>query len=425
MISALRAALVGLGAIAASLAASTVSAGVLPYVPASPRVVLERVPSSDPRVRQFDELRSRHERAPRDLSSALPLANAYLDYARSTGDARYLGRAMAVIEPWMGATPVPIPVLLVHAILLQSRHAFQASRTELSAIVAHDPRNTQAWLTLASVAMVLGDYAAANRDCVQLAEVGGDLLGVLCTAQLRSLNGRSGQAYALLRLIEDSGPNVPVAIKSYVEGLLADTAVRLGRSAAADQHFKAALQWTPGDNFLLADYADFLLDENRPREVETLLADYTQSDTSFLRLVFAEAAVHDPRAARDITEMKARFAAMDRRGSRVYEREQAMFVLRIEHDPARALHLAEENWTVQRAPQDMRIYLEATLAAGEPRAAEPVLELLARSHLEDPVIAPLSRQIGSTLGSSSEAAPRSIAVPMRGPHRVAGRDAAP
>ncbi len=361
---------------------------------------------TDPRVRIFDSLRNRLDGDPHDMDFAVQLADAYIDYGRSTGDARYVGRGMAVVEPWLQEAPIPIPALLVSATVLQNRHYFQESRATLAALLARDPRNLQAWLTMATVEMVQADYGAANEACVQVAQIGGDFMGTLCTAQLRSLTGRAQQAYGLLRLIEYPGPIAPPAIKGYVEGLLADAAVRLGESAAADRHFRAALQWTPGDNFLLADYADFLLDQHRPAAVETLLEGYGSSDTSFLRAVFAECALHDPRASADAATMQARFAAMDQRGSRLYQREHAEFVLYVEHDPGRALVLARENWTVQRSPQDMRILLGAALAAGEPQAAQPVLALLARSHLQDPAIARLSVQIQTAMRGAHEVAAR-------------------
>lgn len=384
-----------------------------PYVPASADTVLQNVPaSSDPRVRQFDQLRAEVRRHPDDLARAVKLADAYIGYGRSTGDARYLGRAQGVIDPWMQQKVVPVPILLTHATILQSRHFFKESREELKAILARDPGNVQAWLTLATVAMVQADYPTANSSCVRLATVGGDFYGQLCAAQLRALTGHAQQAFVLLSLIEDPGPKAPVEVKAYVQGLLADTAKRLGKNEQAEAHFKAALQLTAGDNFLLADYGDFLLDRGRPREVIALLKSYTESDTSFLRLVYAEAALGSPHVQRDVNEMQARFAAMDRRGSHVYRREEAGFELHLRHDAAGALKLAEQNWTVQRAPEDMRIYLEAALAAGQPQAAKPVLDLLADSHLEDPSVNRLVDKIAAArLADDRNVASRAQAQP--------------
>lgn len=385
----------------------------IPYIPASPHVVLQYVPpTTDPRVRQFDLLRRDLSGHPHDVVKAVRLAHAYIDYGRATGDARFLGRAMAVIEPWMGEPAPPIPVLLVHATIQQSRHFFQTSREELNVILKRDPENVQAWLTLATVAMVQGDEVLANRACVHVANDGGDLMGMVCTASLRSLTGQAKQAYALLSIVEDPGQKAPPSIKAWIAGLQADTAARMGETDAAEKHYQQALQWAPNDNFLLADYADFLLDQHRPAEVINLLRDQTESDTSYLRLVMAEVASGKPQAAHDTALMSSRFAALDERGSQVFQREQARFALHVLHDPSSALKLAQQNWTVQREPADVRILLEAALAASEPSAAQPVLDFLARTHLSDIAIDPLAARARTQLASLATAA-TAPAPPMK------------
>ncbi|MEP7186886.1 MAG: DUF4331 family protein [Rhodanobacter sp.] len=386
----------------------------IPYVPASADVVLQRVPpNTDPRVRQFDLLRRDLAGQPGDVGKAVRLAHAYIDYGRATGDARFLGRAMAVIEPWMREPAPPIPVLLVHATIQQSRHFFQTSREELNAILKRDPDNVQAWLTLATVAMVQGDEVLANRACVQLANDGGDLMGLVCTASLRSLTGQAKQAYALLSIVQDPGQKAPPSIKAWIAGLQADTAARMGETDEAEKHYRQALQWAPDDNFLLADYADFLLDQGRPAEVIHLLREQAQSDTSYLRLVMAEVALAKPQAARDTALMSDRFAALDARGSQVFQREQARFALHVLHDPSSALTLAQQNWTVQREPADVRILLEAALAANQPAAAQPVLDFLARTHLSDVAIDPLAARARTQLTSLATAATVTAPPPKR------------
>lgn len=366
----------------------------IPYIPPDASVVLQHVPpTTDPRVRAFDLLRADFDRHPQDSAKAVALAKAYVNYGRSTGDARFLGRAMAVIEPFMKQAAPPIPVLLMHATIQQSRHFFEASRQELAHILKLDRDNGQAWLTLATVAMVQGDVDLANKACVQLTNNAGDFMGMVCSASLRSLTGHGKQAYALLTMVEDPGPKAPPEIKSWIEGLMADVAVRMGKPELAERHFKQALQLTPEDNFLLADYGDFLLEQHRPQEVIALIGNNTQSDTSFLRLVLAEQALGLPSAHKEADEMSARFQAMDERGSHVFRREQAGFVLQVQHDPKRALALATQNWTVQRAPKDVLIYLQAALAAHDPAAAKPVLDFLTRTHLDDVRIQPLVAEL--------------------------------
>ena len=48
---------------------------------------------------------------------------------------------------------------------------------------------------------------------------------------------------------------------------------------------------------------------------------------------------------------------------------------------------------MQREPRDARIFLEAAIAAKEPAAAQPVLQWLDESHIEDAALLQLGRQL--------------------------------
>lgn len=373
----------------------------VPYIPARDGIVLQTVPSiSDPRVRAFQVLRARLSRDPRNMQGAVSLSMAYLDYGRDTGDARYLGRADAVIDPWMAGRPaaaVPIPVLLVHATILQSKHYFGEARSLLLGLLERDPDNAQAWLTLATIADVQGDAPTARRACAQLIDSSDPLIPGGCLASLNAVTGHAANACRVLAALWPQARAEPAGVQSWLQGIWADAAKYQGHEAVAEQHFRAALQLAPGDNFLLADYADFLLDAGRPQAALDLVKDYAQSDTSFLRQVYAETALGSAQAAADTAEMAQRFAALELRGTRAYRREQAGFVLQLQHDPQRALRLAQENWTVQRAPNDMRVLLEAALASGEPQAAQPVLDQLSRDHLQWPRVVRLAARARAEL----------------------------
>ena len=365
-----------------------------PYVPVRDDIILQTVPTvADPRVRAFEALRDYLARDPGDMQRAVALAKAYVDYGRATGDARYLGRAEAVIAPWLARTPTSIPVGLVQATILQSRHFFGEARAQLQAIVQREGDNAQAWLTLATVAQVQGDMTGARHACAHLLDASDPLIPAGCLSSLNAVDGHAETAYRTLMQLWPQAKAEPVDVQSWLQGILADTARYMGDAAAADDHFRTALQLTPGDNFLLADYGDFLLEQGRAQDALQLVRNDAQSDTSFLRQVYAESALGLPQASSDAEEMRRRFAALELRGTRTYMREQAGFELRIGHDPRRALALAVENWSMQRAPEDMRILLESALAAAQPQAAQPALAQLDAMHLQYPVVLALAGQV--------------------------------
>jgi hypothetical protein len=55
--------------------------------------------------------------------------------------------------------------------------------------------------------------------------------------------------------------------------------------------------------------------------------------------------------------------------------------------------LAQANFAVQCEPQDLRVLLEAALAAGKWKAADPALALLRETGLEDPHLQGLVSQL--------------------------------
>jgi Tfp pilus assembly protein PilF len=207
----------------------------------------------------------------------------------------------------------------------------------------------------------------------------------------------------LLTQIDGQAQALPPAFKSWLQGLLAETAERLGDWTQAESHYRKALSLTPEDNFLLVAYADFLLDRHRPAEVLTLLRNSNQSDTAFLRLALAKAALKSPDLPLYTWIMGARFAALTQRGSDYFGREQVRFALYLQHDPQAALAMAERNWEVQRAPWDARVFLEAAQAARQPQAALPALAFLRRTRLQDPMIEPLAQQMEAALGNRARA----------------------
>ena len=369
-----------------------------PYRPAADGDVLQEVPSTkDPAVAAMRKLRSALDAAPQSLAAAKQLADAYVDYSRQVGDAHYAGYAEAVIAPWVNSPAPPASALVTQATILQYRHQFGEAKDLLQTALKSDPRNLQAWLTLANLDMVQGEYPAAAKHCIQVTNLSVEV-GLVCSANLRSYIGQARQSLVILQQVESTSVDAPANFRAWVQGLMAESAERIGDWPRAETHYRNALQLQPEDNFLLVAYADFLLDRNRPQEVLPLLADHTQSDTAFLRIALAQAALHSDQAQRYTWVMAARFEALRARGSEYFGREESRFALQLQHDPDAALDMGLRNWQVQRAPWDARVVLEAALAARQPRAAADVLEFVTRTKLEDPVLEPEARQLRAQLG---------------------------
>jgi tetratricopeptide (TPR) repeat protein len=364
----------------------------MPYKPASDSEVLERLADTGGSRRELRELRRKLLERPLDFGLALHLAGRYIELARADSDPRYNGYAESVLNPWLSGAAPPPEALVLRANLRQNRHDFGAALDDLSEALRRQPRMAQAWLTRAVILEVQGDYAAALQSCRPLSRLASTLSAVVCTNSALSLSGNAESAYIqidkALRHASEAGQE---ALWAHITA--AEIAERLAWNDAAEHHYRRALDLGIRSVYLLATYADFLLDRGRSAEVVDLLRRETRVDPLLLRLLLAETNLNLPEAELHRQTLSARFAASRVRGDSSHRADEARFALHVLGEAGRALELAKDNWSVQREPRDARILLEAALAAGRPDAAAPVLQFVRLSGLQDARLAALRHRI--------------------------------
>ena len=281
----------------------------------------------------------------------------------------------------------------MRAVLRQFNHRFDEARADLEAVVAGDPSNGQAWSWLAAIAMVQARYADARQACDHMSKLASRLIAAACKAQVDSMTGSAKPAAASLRAALQSSDDASPAEKLWALTRLAEIDERLGDTAAAARSFQRALGLDIADGYLLAAYADFLLDQRQHEAVLELLKGRQRSDLLLLRLALAAKGLGSPALAGWTSELAARFDAARMRGDNVHQKEESRFALQILAQPARALQLAQANFEIQREPADARLLLEAALAARAPQAAEPALRWLARNGVESVALRALEHRI--------------------------------
>jgi Tfp pilus assembly protein PilF len=384
---------------------SATSVSAAAYLPKSDATVLERLPfkANDVLARELTKLRTELRSNPRNLQAAIELAQRYYALVAEEGDPRFLGYAEAALAPWWDLPEPPIEVQVLRAGLAQFRHDFPAALNDLSSVLAREPRHAQARALRAIIQIVQARYALARADCLALHGVSSALIAVGCVAMVDGLTGKAASAYASLSAELARSKNASAEEKLWVQIRLAEISQRLGHMEVAEIHYRQGLALGIADTFLLAAYADFLLEQKRPDEVVALLKDKIRSDTLLLRLAFAERALGLSTAHQRESTLAARYSAAQLRGDTVHQQEEARFALQVQHDAAKALKLAQENWKVQREPRDARIFLEAALAKKNPAAAQPVLQWLTESRIEERALSSLGQQLVALNGKQNGA----------------------
>ena len=384
-----------------------------PYTPKDGSAVIEQLPRrADATQSELRGLRQRLDATPQDLALASDLAQRYIALARSETDPRYLGYAQAALAPWWRQAAPPIAVRLLRATILQSTHHFGPALQDLDAVIAQQPQNAQAWLTRATVLTVQGDYAQATAACARLSTLTTQLVTVTCLASIASVTGRAASSERLLDLTLQRSSGAAPELDSWAATLLAEMAARRGETALAETRYKTALARQPRDSYLLGAYADLLLDQRRPQDVVKLLQDQQRIDALLLRYALALQALPGQQTAflAAKAELAARFNAAMQRGDTVHQREQARFALFLQQDIAAAVQLAQQNWAIQKEVPDMRIVLEAALAARNDGAAQPVLAWIAAHGVEDVALQRLVRQLGPQDGQKLSSAKKAGAL---------------
>jgi len=377
-----------LPAIAALLFGAAPPVGAAPYVPTSDAQTLERLPIApgDPVARELRRLRSELAARPGDAEIASKLAGRYFDLAMAEGDPRYVGYAEAAIGPWSGRGTMPPALHVIRGLLRQYKHDFAGALSDLDAATRADPTNVEARAWRAAIFMVQARYAEARAECAAVAPHSSELFATGCFAYVDATTGKTGAAYVSLASALQRHGGASAGSKLWNLTRLAEMARRLGEPGKAEKHFRDALALGLTDNFLLAAYADFLLEQDRPADAASLLKDWARSDTLLLRLALAESMLKLPAAAKRIRALEDRFSEAGLRGEKLHLQEEARFRLFLKKDALGALKLAEENWKSQREPRDAAILIAAALAARNPRAAQPALDWIEQSGFEDPVL---------------------------------------
>ena len=349
------------------------AATAAPFTPASDDVVVERLPARD--GAEVRRQRAALARDPAQLPLALATARAAIERARLRGDPRELGLAQAALRPWWAQPAPPAAGRLLRATIRQSQHDFDGALADLDALLADAaaplPLRAQARLTRATVHQVTGRLAEAEDDCRVLAGAEFAALGAAlsvparaCLAELRSLQGQPREAASALAALAREAP-----ADGWLALVRAELAQRLGDHAGAESLFRAATAGTPGV-YAIAARADWLIERGRAAEALALIEPHgVDADALLLRRAIAWKRLGDPRAAADTTTLQARFDAARQRGENLHLREETLLALELQHDPARALALAEQNWARQKEPADALLLARAAQAAGRPQAA--------------------------------------------------------
>lgn len=298
-----------------------------------------------------------------DLNALAGEIREHIKRSRASGSPRPLGLAQGMLAKIPESQWSPT-LYLLRATISQRLHQFDGARADLERVLAAEPNNGQALLTLYTIAMVQGDLALADQTCKRFGDLMPGLWAASCAAEVASYGSDPGLAFQRLELSLAEARNASSMETDWTLVTLADMATRLGLPSAGS-YWEISLSRDPKDLYRRAQYADWLLAQDRPQKVLELTADYEAMDTlAVLRAIALTRLNHSDRNDLE-ARLDARFAEATWRGEILHQWERARFLLDVKGDAQGALAAAEANWETQRAHSDRRLLLRAAHAAGD------------------------------------------------------------
>jgi tetratricopeptide (TPR) repeat protein len=321
-------------------------------------------------------------------------AEAFLRLARTTRDARYFGRAEALVEPWIARQDATPRLLVAAADLAQQRHDFANARQLLDRAIGADPGDGGARMQRANVALLLGDYEAARRDCLAVLQSGATFPGTVCLASTMTGPGSLQRARRLLTPLDDAGPAAP-DIARWLLLTESDLALRDGDARAARDYLARAHALDPDHEETRARLAELLIEQGDAAGALTLARGSTVSAALLVRRIRAAAGIDAGEAASARRELDALLAVGRLRGTTPHLREEGELALFVDRDAARALALARQNFALQKDTPDVRLLLGAAVAAGDKPTLAELRRWLASTGFEDRVVSARLKAVGA------------------------------
>ena len=346
-----------------------------PFVPTDDQQILETLPTDSPTPLYLnsDSFASGAIAISPEQTSQL-LERAYLE-----GDPRALGQARAQLDQ---STDQSIEIQMLRARALQSDHKFSQAKALLEQILAKEPANPDALLTLSSLQVVQGQFDAAMSHCEKLSDASLRVYQLACVAQIQSMTGQLTEAKQTLSGLASLASGLDPSTARWIYLMQADAALRSKDVALNTQLFSVMdTETVPA----LMARADWLLKNGQYQQVRELLKDHTDKDALLLRLITAQIKLKDPAATNNLALMKERIGVWEVRKEKAHIRDQATYAL-LSNQVDSALELARENWEKQRETADILIYATAAIKANSQKDIKIIQQYMTDTKFEYPAL---------------------------------------
>ena len=251
-------------------------------------------------------------------------------------------------------------------------HDFAAARSTLNRLLEKHPGHAQALITAFNVAFIQGDQQAAGQYCHQYQQQHDGLVSSTCTAMLEAAAGDASQARNMLEQalkhssFERTRQGYLWALSNLAELQQPSDQKSAGRMWALGFYLN------PDDLYLRKGYANWLLSQQKYRQVVSLTQQYQQVDALLVLRAIALKKMNAPESAELNARISERFDEARQRGPLLHSREYARFLLDVQGRSDDALYWALQTWRKQHSLPDFLLLQRAARASGQLAALDHI-----------------------------------------------------
>ena len=342
---------------------------------------------------------------PQNLPTALAYARAVFTLGLTEGDLRWYGSAKAALKPWWTVADLPAEAYFLRGLVKQGFHDFQEGLQDINRAIALEPARAEFWSWRFALHLLLADMTAAQKDIEEMGRLLGAEEAQVYRAVLLYRTGQPLPAVAMLSRAIRSANYQDAASQDWLGFHLGEAHRVAGQPAKALAVWGQRLKASPQSHLIRLSLADLLNQQGQYREAKTIAMAATSSnapnspatltDALLMQAVLASRGLKDPDEGRLASQLEARLQSQALRQEALIERPKLIYQIAYGRDLKAGLALSIDNWQLQKEPPDALLFVQAALALGQARAAEPVVKWAEKTGYTDPQLTPMLAQLQS------------------------------
>ena len=343
---------------------------------------------------------------PQNLPAALAYARAVFTLGLTEGDLRWYGSAKASLTPWWTAADLPAEAYFLRGLVKQGFHDFQEGLQDINRAIALEPARAEFWSWRFALHLLLADMTAAQKDIDEIGRLFGSEEAQVYRAVLLYRTGQPLPAVALLSQAIRSVNHQDASSQDWLGFHLGEAHRVAGQPAKALAVWGQRLKASPQSHLIRLSLADLLNQQGQYRQAKnTATATVTaangnapnstasMTDALLMQAVLASRGLKDPDESRLAKQLEARLQSQALRQEALIERPKLIYQIAYGRDVKAGLALSIDNWQLQKEPPDALLFVQAALALGQARDAEPVVSWAEKTGYTDPQLTPLLAQL--------------------------------